>query len=617
MRAIIISDRFVAVVGIVLCLALVVPLFMIGSMVMFLLPAVLTTALCLIWMLVRRSNYHVEERMSSKNAFLVCAGMFFLLLTVAIVTLYYREDTYERPDLFFLTVSLMAGVLATEIMFSEERQSPFVLAQTFVLAILLTWSILVLFPNVVGVDPWWHRMFTFQIIDTGFVPERYGYTGIPLFHIFNGASAIIGGIDYKLASMLMMMVGQLASEVLLVFAIGRQAFRSHRIGLMAAVVAVFSGLSIHMSYEPTPTTLAFIFVLLALFLVLREDRGSLKVAGLVIFLSLIVVLTHTVTAVCLLLTFVIGAVVVRVRWTAPPIPVRFASLTLIAYVMVTMLGWWFYASGLLPPFQDLLELGFNRDFFGTGTLPVPTVPAFETTMKWAGMMMLFSISIIGVLHSISKRGNLRAVYVSAAGMVFLTLGIVALTLHLGLLEDRWWFYAQLVLAIPIGAAIIFLGNGIRRRTRVRAAQVVVTIGVASLALISIISPVANIDNPLIFPNSSIRYAYTSSEMNGASYAASRFDGLIASDSDFTTNPSSSVFIDHFMVDSDRLVSIDENIIDGNFSKDGTVKVVRTVVYERALRLTGQVYRLDYDMNGMLAASDLDRVYSNGGVDIYI
>jgi hypothetical protein len=239
-------------------------------------------------------------------------------------------------------------------------------------------------------------------------------------------------------------------------------------------------------------------------------------------------------------------------------------------------------------------------------------------MKWAGMMVYFSLSIFAVLYSISRRGNVKAIFLSVLGMLFLAMGIVALTAHLGLLEDRWWYYAQIVLAVPLGATLVFAANVVSRGRRKKARLAILAIGVASLALVSVISPVADIDNPVIFPNSGIRYAFTMSEIEGAGFI-SVYSGNItlSSDSDFLVNPSSSVFINYYEVNPDRLISLDEELMLGNYSSDGSVKIVRDVINEKPLRLNGQVYKLNYSLDQRLLSSDLSKVYSNGGMNAYV
>lgn len=615
----VITDKKVAFLGSLICLVLVVPLFLIGSMVMFLLPAILTVVLCISWMLMRKRNYLFDSHLGSRRASVVLAASFFVLLALSILTIGERPDTYERPLVFFVLSSMMAGTLALEISFSERRIVPLVLCQAIVLGILLSWSMLVLFPNVIGVDPWFHQLFTNSIITKGHVANGFGYSGIPLFHLLLGSSALLVGSDYKLVSMLVMIVGQLICEVLVVYLVATQVFNRHKVGLYASLVVVFASLSIHMSYEPTPTTLAFTFVLVVLLLMLRYDHKGLKGMSLIIFVLVVIVLTHSVTAICMATTLIIGYAIIKMRWLVPAHPRQFASATLIILFLVIMLGWWSYSPGIIPQLKELISYGFNRDYFGTGTLPLPTIPAVETILKWAGMMVYFSLAIIGVLHSISIKGNLRAIYVSVLGMTFLAVGIFALTAHLGLLEDRWWYYAQVILAIPLGATFYFIGNLLSKGSKSRSGrkQVLIALGIASLAIISILSPIANIDNSALFPNSGIRYAFTSSELQGASFTTSTTNGTISSDSDFITSSSSSVYINYIGVSPNRLSSLDVALMTHNITSDGSIQVIRTVIYDKPLRLEGQVYHLDYDLGQTLDASNVNKIYSNGGATAYI
>lgn len=617
-RTPVITDKMCAALGIVLCLGLMVPLFMTDAAVMFALPAVLTLVLCVVWVFIRKGEYHREAMLRSRRATVALSAGFFILLAVIIMSLQVRTSDYERPLLFFVAVALMPAVLTLEAIYSTKKEVPYVLLQAITLALILSWSMLVLFPNVIGVDPWFHQMLTNQTVATGQVPTEHGYSGIPFFHILLGSSAILTGMEYKMVSMLVLIAVQLISEVLLIFLIAMQTFKSHKIALLSSVVVTFAGLSIHMSYEPTPTTLAFIFVLLSLFLMLREDRWTVRLMGLVVLLFFSIVFTHSVTAVCMILSIFVGAVVLKLRWLVPKVPMSVGSVVMLTFLLVITVGWWTYGSELLPQLKELFDVGFNKDYFGVSSMPTAEIPVIETILKWAGMMLYFSLSILGVLHAISRRGNLKAIYVSVLGMCFLAMGMVALTAHLGLLEDRWWYFAQIILAVPLGATVFFISNMLYRRRRSGLTQPILAVGVASLAVISIISPAANIDNPLIFPNSGIRYAFTEAELRAASFSTtSTVDVVISSDSDFMVNPSSSVLINYYVTNPDLVTSLDESLMTGNFSSDGSLQIIRTVIYDKPLRLEGEVYRLNYDLNGRLLASDLSRVYSNGGAESYV
>ena len=82
--------------------------------------------------------------------------------------LFFRQEVYVRPLGYFICISIMAGVVSLEILF--KKRNTLMLLQIILIGISLQLGQVLIFPNVVGVDPWYHQLYTSKILESGFIP---------------------------------------------------------------------------------------------------------------------------------------------------------------------------------------------------------------------------------------------------------------------------------------------------------------------------------------------------------------------------------------------------------------------------------------------------------------
>ena len=154
----------------------------------------------------------------------------------------------------------MAGVIACEIITSERRHAPLILIQVLLLGVSIAWSQLLIFPSLLGVDPWYHSALTNRIVSEGFIPEGYSYSKLPLFHLMIAATSILADLPYKFATMASVSLGQIICNGVFVFLIADRLFKNHRVGLLAALMVVIANHHIFMSYWSIPNAFAAVFI---------------------------------------------------------------------------------------------------------------------------------------------------------------------------------------------------------------------------------------------------------------------------------------------------------------------------------------------------------------------
>ena len=168
-------DQTLAIAGVILSLILIVYLGRSTGRAIYLLTGFLALISCLLWLSIRKSHtfeYHLPE---SWTLTVFCATCFFGLYTLSVLSVYLRPEFYERPLFYFILTALMAGIIAGEIFTSGRRHAALILIQILLLAVSIAWSQLLIFPSLLGIDPWYHSALTSQITGEGFIPDGYAY----------------------------------------------------------------------------------------------------------------------------------------------------------------------------------------------------------------------------------------------------------------------------------------------------------------------------------------------------------------------------------------------------------------------------------------------------------
>ena len=612
-------DKDLAILGVIASIILIVYLSINVGRIIYTLTGVLTLIACIIWLLIRK-NASLEflefSLPRSRSINLVLASLFFVFFTFSILSVYLRSNLYERPLIYFIITSLMVGIVALEIIFSQENQKYFILFQVIIIGLSIACSQVLIFPNVVGIDNWWHQMFTSKIIEAHFIPDGYSYSKLPIFHLAIASTSLITGLKYKFAGIFSVSLVQIICNSMFIFLLTKLIFNKYKISLLASLFVVIACHHIGMSCCWMPTTLAAVFIPIVLYLLWKVRRDKpLHATVLSIFFMGILILTHTVTAMCMaIILFVCWAAfnLYNILYSKTEISI---SLTISFLFTVAMFGWWTYASGHITILANLIKWGFSIDYVPKEVLGYAlAVPVPEQIFNNVGMFLFFSLSFVGIFYMISKKGNSFSFAEALVGFTPLALGFFSLVTEHSIIEHRWWYFSQILLAIPLGVVIMLIGMWKTKNSRF--IPLFSFIFVTSLAFLMIMSPTANMDNHIFSPNTGIRYTFTESEIDAASFFAQNSVGKISSDYIYATNPSSSIFVNNYNISYEQIVSLDDSLYSGNFIHDNSIKIIRREIINKPLRLGSGIYRINYDPNIVLSNSGFNKIYDNYGVTAY-
>ncbi len=208
----------------------------------------------------------------------------------------------------------MVFILAYEIFHSKKENIAILLLQIMALGVNLSWSQLLIFPGLIGVDLAYHSNLVSQIIQSQSLPDGYSYGKLPLFHLIISETSLILNVGYKFAAMASVSLAQIVCNALFIYLIAFGVFKNHIIGCLSSLFVVISNFNIFMSYWSIPNAFAGIFIIIVIYLIfVLKERHELKVSGLILLFLFTIVWTHTLTAMCLAILLFVTWIVTYVH----------------------------------------------------------------------------------------------------------------------------------------------------------------------------------------------------------------------------------------------------------------------------------------------------------------
>src|SRR6266568_578639 len=615
-------DRALALTGAAGCAISAVYVVLYNRNPLYFLTVVLGTIACITWLRWSKAMNLELGAPARRTALLGLLLAFSVLFTLSLIVIYMRPELYVRPLIYFVLFAVMAGTTGTEILLippSSRRWTGIVLVQLAVIALSGSWTEQLIFPSVTGSDPAWHLMFTYRLLEQGRIPQNYGYSSFPVFHLTTAAAMLFTGMDYMLAALFSVGLTQIPIEIMLIYLFGKFLLKSGKAGLLGALMLVTADYYLEFSWSIVPNTLAAAFLLLTIYvlMILRNQHPTTATFVAIVF-GFALVLTHTVTAAALaLILLVLWAIGVAgrraylVRATGSRLKIGIPML-----FSAVMLGWWAYA--FLTPFAtlaDVIQSGFSIDAFYQGPRYLgyqTTLPLAERIFDVVGFVSLFAFALIGSLYLISTREP-HLLGFAIIGLTLLMVGFVSLILGRQLLNERWLYYAQILLALPTAVGVLLATSLSRKRDSRRALVVAI---VVCLSFVMVMDSTANPDNATFSPGLVTRKAFTTSELAAARFLSYHWDGSISTDFLYGTNPSSSIFADYYGVDPARIRSLDSALVKGDFTGVSDLVVIRSAIIGHPLLLAGGLEELSYNPGTVLTDSGFSKLYDCGSVAAY-
>lgn len=619
-------DKTVSSLGIIFSILLIIYSSFNFTRIIYIFPGIFTLLSCTLWLLIRKNLSLKFGRSYPHSWNMIWASLIFVIFTLTILIVYFRSNIYERPLIYFILITLIVGMISIEIICSQKSMHFLLLIQIILVGISLAWSQLLIFPSLLGIDPRWHQMFTSNIMQMHFIPQGYAYSKLPVFHLLISLTSLVSGLNYKFATMFSVSLFQIVCNVMFVFLLGRFLFNNDRVGLLASLLVTVANHHIYMSYWSIPTSFAAIF-LVPIFYVLLKTKQAAPLSSTFISMIFMITLifTHTITSMCMaiiLFVFSITTILYSTFFTKTKSQI---SLTYATLFSVVMFAWWTYASGTLYRLGSAIKWGFSLDTF-MGKTPdevilkyVNAIPLSEQIFNNVGMFLFFSSSFIGLFYMISKKyGNNNTFSVGFVGIMPLILGFFSLITQHSIIEHRWFFFAQILLSFPLAIAFLVSCN---KFEHVFFKSILLSFSVMCLSFFLIFSPVSNIDNPTFSPNSSMRYALTSSELQALNTTSNMWVGTIKTDRYFSISKLYVYNTKDF--DSLKLYEynsepFDQELYEDNFENlEDKLILLRKEIIGKPFIMYSSLSTLDFSLQSKLDVLKFSKIYDCDSVYGYL
>lgn len=587
---------------------------------------------CLAYLVIRRKSLPStpSQMEAGRHIYLLLNILFFCLLTYSIVALYLRPELYVRPLGYFIAMAAMTATLAIEILFLPSRQSAtyFALFKIILIGLSLEWSQLLIYPSIVGIDPWYHQMFTTKTLDVGYIPLGYAYSKLPCFNLMIGATSLVTGLSYKMATMFSVCFLQVVCDTLFIFLLGK-FIHSPKAGALSALLLGVANYNICFGYWTIPNTMAVVFIPIIIYLLfkVRQEKPTASICLAALFMAALI-LTHAIGALCLaMLLFLIWVgfeIYKRLRYQAAASD----RAIVVAFVLFTtaMLCWWTFGSGHINLLIKLVQAGFSGEYFG---IPSPeaalpeisaplmqaivqyrdSVPFAEQLVGYLGLILFFALAFLGCFAMLHKSMRNRHGFALVIGaLIILIIAFFGIITRRVFEPVRWAYTAQILLAIPLSVAILWF-SGLPKRKIGNACLLGIMTFV--LSFLMVMCPEANLDNRTFSPNTIVRYAFTKSEIQAADTVSNIYNGAIGSD-----------WYVYYVCDLRCLPNLDNEIKDiseqlytQDFSDCQDMFVlIREEVIQHPFNASGRgKFRLNSDPQEALTQEGFSKVYDCGSV----
>jgi len=493
----------------------------------------LTLASCLIWLRVRKIGALQNlDTPASYELFLLGNVLFFLFLGCTILSFQLRADVYVRPLTYFIFAALMASALALEVLTSDTKGKSawLVLTQIIILGCTLQFSELLLFPSVVGNDPWGDQQFGSQLIASGHIPQvSFQYATLPSFFLTVASTSVLSGLDYKWSVMLSVELALIITCTLFTFLLGKSLI-SAKAGLLGGLLLVTANQFINLGFWTVPTTFGGILLLMAVYLVLkRRDHNRPVYLAILVVVMAALITAHTISATALAVALVSGLIALLL-WHGLRRPdvgdSNVLSVRVAEIFIVGMFAWWVLVSGSFAAVIALIQTQNVEVFTQITAINLPGMPLWLQGLSAAGICAFVALASIGCFYVISQKfGNRSAFVLVYMGVIPILIGF-SRAFGAFLVTERWVFFAQMLYAVPLAVTALIL-VALLRGTAAKA--LFLTSAVALLTLAMILSPTANIDNHLFGSPTWQQPTLMASELTAVQTITQKSTGEIFSD----------------------------------------------------------------------------------------
>ncbi len=589
-------------------------------------------AACSLYLLLRNKFKRPDFsflRISPREKLLL--NIIFLSIFSVTLVIWYMQ-LYHRPFIYFILISILAAIIAFEILYFKEGNAAVpILLKIFLLSISIRAGIFYNFPSMMGYDAYWHAKIAELITINGFVPpieinDKYHY--YPIFHIFLSISQIFSQSNIKDAIFYSIGFTNILHTIF-IYLIGKKIAGS-QVGLLATLlINITNDIIVTGITNITPGSLVLDYFLLILYFIFKNEHKFIT-RFLGVFMTFLMIITHqlsTFVALVSMTSFYAGEHIYQTIYKSKEHTVNF---TYILFFTATIIFYWMnsyynptlsFFEAVVGPFINVVQKGEGD--YGSNVLIVGTEyqrTFLDISFLHLSYLILPFFAIGGTLLWLSLKKYNKLMIINTVVILYSFIYIVPLFGIRNLLTDRWFPFLIIFLVILSSAYIfkliqIFTFN----ISKIFALFTIVII----FTFFMITTPSINKDNPLVTKDTTIRNQFNYNEISASKTVSNISAGKIKVDSSFYlgffyygTNSSS-----FFQTQSKSLLSIynKEFINSSKFRDKNATIIVRKSTLKEPTEVSSPIYGISFAQSlpkeffESFESNDFNLVYNNGNV----
>jgi|GEM_PF-6591990 len=544
--------------------------------------------------------------------------LFSVIFTLSLLTVYFRENLYQRPTSYFILIFILTSLIIYEIL--TIKLSIINIVKVFIHIILLnlniSLSMIFLYPTIYGIDQWYHQIFTDYIIDFSHIPANYSqYSSFPNFHIINAVIQDLTTFDYKLSGIIFAIIIYDICLVMVIFLVGKNLF-NERIGLIAALVCLINSKYLETLIQTMPFTFGFIFIvfILYLFICLPENR-NIKINLLIILFYIATLLTHVLPAFFLLgLLFftIIASHTYNYIYEQHQKPI---SIIMVCFLSILFISYYTsYSFSVIKYSMHQIDLNmlstipfYNYEHL---TLSISNeIYSFFTINQY----FYYIFSIIGILFILNYRCRDFRSNIFLLGIVIaFGIGFSGIITSMEFENYRWLYFASILNSIFFALSLFLLYKIIKENNYLKILLILLISFIFFNSLVSI-----NPDNNIYSDPSNMIFAFEKAEIISFNTLYPKWDGIFAVD---TVGRLPILFHreKNLEIDSSKFMPLEPEFSEMSFKTlPNRLVIIREKIRTKTPMVINKgIYKLNYDPISVIEKEHSIKIFNSGSIYTY-
>lgn len=498
---------------------------------------------CLIYYIFRK-KFKNEASISSGNDRLKSLLNLSFYLVFLISIFIYSMNQYYRPLSYFILICILAGIIASEILYVREgdRAVP-ILLQIFMLSLLIRSGIYYNFPSLMGYDAYFHAGMAKLITETGAVPpievsSKYFY--YPIAHILVSVTQLMGGLNVKDGFFYSIGFANILCTAG-IYLIGKK-IEGPQMGLLAALLINLNNHNIVTGITNiTPGSLVLCYFIIILYAIFSEKPGLVQ-TGVLLLITILMVLTHQLTTFVVflaLISILVGKYLHNLLYGS--LPIAAGSFNYILFFVISLQTYWMFTyvtrdtsffEMIFKPLVEVFQVGSSYSsqelIMGTSINQDP----MEALILHISYLALPFFAIGGVLTWSSRRDAIKINKFSIALVVAILYGLAYGIPLLGMrnfLTTRWFPLIAVFLVLVAASYMLKLVSLFNsKKAKIPAVFIIMLL----FSFVMVTTPGINKDNPLVGKDTTVRNQFKNIEIQAVKTLTGIYSGSILMDSPY-------------------------------------------------------------------------------------